>query len=358
MGVPLLKIFPIIVKRTVTTGGGPNPTDAFALRLNFPDSNAAPTDAVTFALVFPDTVGPQSDAAKLGLLFADVSPAIADALSRLGITFADSIPGAADGFSLGLAFSESNLSPSDLVKLGIAYADTNPTLSDALLKLSLTFGDTNAAPTDAATYLIQLAQAESNAALTDVLSQMKINGLGDSNVAPSDGRSATATWTQGATTAAGTGNWTTPANAQGLRDGTNANLTDGALDSNAGTLTLDPYPDPTADFSTWAISTVTFRLFGVGTNFSLSPANPSLFLESSIDGAAWSTIETVTANFDNSAAGNPRLLVPPTPGGGWTWANINNLRFRCRYVTGIIAVTGTVNIDAVELKVVATKSPL
>ncbi len=49
-----MKIYPL-VKKVVSGGGGPNPTDAFSLKIIGPESNLAPTDASTFAIALLET---------------------------------------------------------------------------------------------------------------------------------------------------------------------------------------------------------------------------------------------------------------------------------------------------------------
>jgi hypothetical protein len=195
------RLFPVVKKTVIEEiigGSGPNPSDAFSLGVRAADTSAAPTDAASFAFTFPD----------------------------------------------------SSATPSDLVKLGLTYGDTNAELADLLLRLGLGLTDTISLPTDAATFAMNLAQADTVAAQTET-AKLNIRGLGDSNTVPTDTRSALVKlWGSGS---AGTG-VTSPANADGPNSGTPfatistaaAGPTTETLTSNCGNAVAAGTPFPTS----------------------------------------------------------------------------------------------------------------
>lgn len=96
--------------------------------------------------------------------------------------------------------------------------------------LNIKAEDTNAEPTDNATFVLNLLQADSNADLTETV-QLGISGPGfsDSNVVPTDTNSFTLrVWLSAS---AGTGS-TNPANADGQNNGTVATLQTAVLGTN------------------------------------------------------------------------------------------------------------------------------
>jgi len=128
------KIFPVFIKRVTQGGGGPNPADAFSLKLIFPDTNLAPVDAVSFAFTFPDTNVAPVDALTLGFVFADSNLAPVDSLSKLGIIAGDTIPAQIDAatFLLRATYNESNLAPVDAASLAFTVPDSIPAQSDSV----------------------------------------------------------------------------------------------------------------------------------------------------------------------------------------------------------------------------------
>jgi hypothetical protein len=353
-----MRIFPTTIKRTtvIVGGGGPNPSDAFLLALTFPETNAALTDAALFALLFPETNAALSDAASINLAQTDTNAALTDLLLRLGIGVTDTNAVPTDALALAIQFADTNPALSDLIfRLALSgFADTNAALTDNLLRLAIQFAESNAAVTDVSTYLLRAAYAETVAAMTDSLPRLGL-GLGEINPAPTDARLATATWTNGATTVPAATNWTNPANAQGSPNATNATLTDTALNQLSGTLLMDPYPDAPADLQTWTITKVEWRFWGTMTFSALTTSRAHL--EYSIDGTAWITLESLGTGVSHPSTGSPRVY-DRTADRAWTWTNINNCRFRVRYVAAVLVEEATLNIDAVELRVTATKNPL
>lgn len=93
--------------------------------------------------------------------------------------------------------------------------------------------DSNAAPTDDATFQLNALYADTNDVQTEAVSA-GIQGLGDSNDVPTDARSAQIrVWLSGS---AGT-DVANPANANGQNDGTSAVVSTGVLASNPETMT-------------------------------------------------------------------------------------------------------------------------
>lgn len=292
------KIFPVIKKtviQEVVGGSGPNPSDAFSIGLRLAESNTVPADAMSVAYTFPELIAAQADAVSFRLSFPETAPAQVDALGQLRMI----------------------------------VADTNGALSDSpAFTIRPTYGDTNAAPTDTFSPRLQLSET---------------------NAAPTDGRSATLTWTQGATTATQTGNWTNPANAQGTNNGTNATLSDAATNSNAGTLSLSAYPDAPADLQTWTVISV--RLFSYHAVTGWTGVGNQLLIQYDV-GAGFVTAATITAN--ENFASTPRQFDL----GALTWTQINALQVQFAYTAGLIANAATINVDAVHLQVQASRNPL
>jgi hypothetical protein len=304
------KIFPVIKKvitEIIQGGGGPNPADDFRLRINFSESNVSPTDGVGVAFTFPETIAATTD-----------------------------------GMKLALTFPESNLAPSEVLN-----------------KLTIVSGESNAAPTDAATFGMQYTVGETNVAPTDG-AKLNIAGFADSNAAPTDGQEATATWRQGATTAASTGTnaWATPANAQGLKNATLATSADtSAIAAWSSALTLDPYPDPDSSFSSWTISTVKLYEFAKYAPGTLPDAG-SWVLEYRLGTGSYAIAESINTAFDSKTTAKVFDITNLKPGGGaWTWADFNNFNARVRYIS-TLAETSSAEVDSIELEVVATKNPL
>ncbi|HUR18905.1 MAG TPA: hypothetical protein VMZ51_08230 [Acidimicrobiales bacterium] len=350
------KLFPVLVRRTtiIQGGDGPNPSDAFSIDIRHAESNAAPTDAMSVAFAFPESNAAPTDALKLGLTFADTSPALSDNLLRLAITHAESNAALTEALALRIGFSESLAAAADDFRLNITHAESNAALTDSF-GLRINHADSNSAQTDAATFVLNATQADSNPAQTDAIPTLRINGLGDTNTAPTDGRSAVATWFQGATTAASTGAsaWPNPTNAQGFKNGTLATFVDDALNTAVATLTLDPYPDPVADFSTWTITKVEL-VWSAKTVLSVL-TNAVINFEWSINGSTWNSVLATSANFDYLTTPRTDDI---TAARSWTWTDINNIRTRVRYVSTVITETGTTDVDSVEVRVTATKNPL
>lgn len=215
-------------------GSGPNPTDAFRLKINFGDTNPALSDATSFAFGFPDTIAAMADAISVALTFADTNPSLSDNLLNLAIGIADTIAAQSETIALRVAFGDTNAAPSDAAKIAFTLTDTNTSLADNLLRLAITIAETNTAPTDAATFLVNLAQAETIPTNSDALTRLSVAGYNDSNVAATDARTTQANfWLSGS---AGTG-VATPANADSVNNGTNAVVSTAVLGPTTETLT-------------------------------------------------------------------------------------------------------------------------
>lgn len=277
----------------------------------------------------------------------------------LKIIAGETIPGLTDATSMGFIFPESNPTLTDAVSLKLTSSETVPVLSDALTRLGITIGETVPAVSDAVTFLLNLALTESNAALTELL-KLDLRGLGDSISAPSDAQSATATWRQGATTAASTGTnaWTSPANAQGLKDASNATSADAsAIATWASALKLDPYPDPDSSFGSWTISTVKIYEYASYTPGTLPDAG-SWKLQYRLSAGAYSTAESINTAFNSLTTPKVFDITAAKPGGGaWTWADLNTLNTNVIYNSAPVE-TSSAAVDAIEIEVVATKNPI
>lgn len=219
----------------VQAGGGPNPTDAFALKLGIGESTAAPTDAMSVAFTFPEAVAAQSDLLQLAVAVAEATPALSDLLLRIGLGLADTTAAPTDLLALAITFSESVGSQSELLQLAFTLAEASAAPADALLQLAITWAETSAAPTDAGTYLLNLLQAEAVAAQSDLLTVLSVAGFGDTSAAPTDSRSGLAKlWGTGST---GTSHVTSPANADGVNNATNATMQTAVAGATTETLT-------------------------------------------------------------------------------------------------------------------------
>ena len=112
---------------------------------------------------------------------------------------------------------------------------SGPTGFTDAISLQIIVGDSNAVPTDAATFQLALLTGDTNAAQSDAL-QLQIDGLGDDNAPPTDTQSFTLrAWLSAS---AGT-DVTSPANANGPNDGVLATVSTGVLASNPETMTSE-----------------------------------------------------------------------------------------------------------------------
>jgi len=125
-------------------------------------------------------------------------------------------------------------------------------LTDAF-KLNIVAADSNATPTDNASFLLKLLEADSNNAPTDAASlKFPAGDFGDSNPAPTDARTVTLrVWLSNS---AGTG-VTNPANANGANDGTFAVL----QTTIGGSATITMTSDIGSNIGTITFSTVLYR---------------------------------------------------------------------------------------------------
>lgn len=231
-----MRVFPIIKKTIIQSGGGPNPTDAFSLRIQLVDTSPALSDAMSIALLFPELVGAQSDTLQFGLVIPDTNPALVDALLSLGLRLVESNISATDAMSLGIGFSDTNPALNDSLGIAFTLVESNPSVVDALLSIGIRIADTNISSTDSVVFLLNLALVESNQALADVFSSLRISGLGDNNAALSDVRTSLARfWLSGSAGA----NVTNPANANGSNNGTVSSQQTVALGATTTTMTSD-----------------------------------------------------------------------------------------------------------------------
>lgn len=213
-------------------------------------------------------------------------------------------------------------------------------------RLNMRIADANAAPTDAGIFTLSARYGDTNAAPTET-SGLRVGNYADANAAPTDTRAARATWTVGATTASATGNWTNPTNAAGTNNGTNASLADAAANSNAGTLSLTPYPDLPTDFSTWTIQSARLRSYHAVTGW--TGVDNNLVVSYDI-GGGFVTMWTITAN--ENFASTPRDFALPV----LSAAQINNMQVRFVYTPGLLSNVATINVDAVHLEVTLTSA--
>lgn len=269
---------------------------------------------------------------------------------RFRFTMAETNLGQGDAMSVAFAFPETNPALTDAAAFRLLFPDVNPELADALTQLRLTIGDTNPAVNDVAAFTLRPAYGDTVPGQSDSAAY-RISGLGDTTPAQTEGRSASLTWTNGAGTGTQTGNWTTPANAAGLRNANNATLTDAATNSNAGTLSLTAYPDAPTDLQSWTVTGASLVSYHAVTNW-VGITN-TLVVSYNV-GGGWQTMWTITANENFAAVGGGRQFILPT----LTWAQINALEVRFVYTADLVTNTATVNVDAVELVVTATKNPL
>lgn len=215
-------------------GGGPNPVDDFSIGIRITDTIPAANDTLAVSFTFPDTIPAINDAVSLRLVFDDVVNAVTDSLLRLGITITDVIPIANDAATFAV---------------GLVLADTVPTINDSLLRLGITVADIIPAISD---NLLQLGIRISDVvpAINDNLLQLRIN-IGDVLNAPTDAAELAFTFTDTIPIAndthsalgrawlsasAGTG-VTTPANADGPNNGTNAVISTAVAGATTETLT-------------------------------------------------------------------------------------------------------------------------
>lgn len=286
---------------TITSGGGPNPTDSFSLQLVVADTVPATTDATSFGFTFPETVPEQSETVRLGLTFEDTVAAVTDALVSLGIGAADTVDIATDlaTFLINLSLSDTIGAQSETVSLAFTLPETVPVQTEE--------------------------------------------------------RTATATFREGATTAASTGThpWVNPTNAQGLNGvGGNATSSDtNAINTHSSALTLDPYPDPVSDFSSWTITSVTVSEYASYTPGVL-PAAGSWILQWRIGTGTYTNLESLNAAFNSLTT--PKVF-DITAGIAGSWANLDGFNARVLYISGL-AETSSAAVDAIVLTVVATKT--
>ncbi len=112
-----------------------------------------------------------------------------------------------------------------IIPPGIGFTDS--------FSLGIIVSDLNAVPTDDATFQLNALYADNNDVQSDAV-QLGIQGLGDSNAAPTDARSAQIrVWLSGS---AGT-DVGSPANANGQNDGTLATISTAVLASNPEVMT-------------------------------------------------------------------------------------------------------------------------
>lgn len=298
--VTLPKIFPILVKKVISGGGGPNPNDAFSMAFTLPDTNPILVDASSFALVFPEANAVTSDAVSIALTLEEVNPA------------------PVDSFRAQLGFSESNT-----------------------------------VQNDAATFLAQLTAIETSTAFTEAV-LMGVSGYNDTNPVLNDDRRASLNYNQGANanTLTGPTTWVDPANAQGVKDGMLATLTDGsALAAADGTITLT-YADPDAAVQAFAISLVEVHSY---TKHAPGTVATQISIEYSFDGTTWVSILAETTAVHDTLT-TPRITALTAAVAG-DWSRITGFMVRVR-LAGSALSSGTGSIDAIELRATATKNPL
>lgn len=388
------------------------------LRIGFTEGNAAPTDNATFTLrpSYADTSPALTDSlTKLGIGFAESSPAMLDKKEglltgdnrnfeatvgnwqppnagtvvlrlttngpylgighlRLGVNSGAppvgwSNAGGTSGhavipnkvYVLRFRYKPAN-GPYDLradvrwytsagVEISVATGSTILAAAQTIGSYANEYVEDYTAPANAAFCRVEITYDSTTGGHNYYLDEIEFYPIEQDGLV---GPKGVATWIQGATTAAGA-NWTNPTNAQGLRNGTNATLTDTATATVNGTLTLDPYPDPDSSLASWAITSVESRLYGVISNVSIATA-ATFVVQYSLNGTNWFDLENVTiSNQDFSV--NPKVedLTAIVAG---LWSNVNNLRFRITYTSTLLTQTATINIDAMELVVVALKDPL
>lgn len=304
--------------------------------------------AIPLASLFESFPSPTESVAIVGQVL-EVFPAPADTYwIRAGVS--ETFPVLVEFITAVPRVLETFPTPTDLNALVPRVLENMPSPSDAVT-MGASVLETPPAPVELVTGIPRAILAETMPAPVEAVTMR--GNIAEAAPVAADTADGTILFIRGATTAAGA-NWTTPTNAQGLRDTNNAVLSDTITATTSGTLTLDPYPDPAWGTAGWTITLVEFWLYGSGVFSALTTA--LLHFEWSKDGTNWTTLESLGTDFTNTAVGSPRVYNVTAGITGFT--NINNLRFRCRYVTTILAETATINIDAVILRVTATKAAL
>ncbi len=338
-------------------GTGPGIVDGFQMRMTLPDSVDVPVDGTTLAMIFPEINALLNENVSFKFDMTDLIFLATDDLNRIGMIFSDNNPSQVDNMSMSLVFVDISPIQTEDLLVKIIIDEINVIPIDEFSHMGIQFEDILSAQSDSATFRGTLKYNDTNAVPSEGLFILIPQGFEDSNVVPTDAVSAVSIWEQGADKAATPGGWSNAANASGLRDGTNvASLVDTTLNSNAGSLFLDPYPDPQTELTSWAINRVRVKVYADAVFSSLTTSR--LHLEYSLDGTNWVLLQSIGFNFSNRDPGEGGRLYDITDSRAWTWTNINNFRFRARYVAALVVETATIRIDAAHLEVRATKNPL
>lgn len=147
-------------------------------------------------------------------------------------------------------------------------------------------------------------------------------------------------------TAASTGSWTNPTNAQGVHNGTNATNANTVTVAASGVLTMTYAAQ--ANKTGLAITNVTLN--GYWGNAAGVTAPCTYLIEYSIDGATWTTLQTGSASV---TAASPTTATNVTALIAGSWANVSSFRVRATYTGAASATPSTLSVDAFELVVTA-----
>lgn len=198
---------------------------------------------------------------------------------------------------------------------------------------------------------------ESNPELIDAF-QTSIQATEDIAVLSEIGKSEV-TLNQGATTATSTGAqaWPNPANAQGKKDSTVATIADNSpVAAVNGTLILDPYPDPISDLSNYTVQSVKVRYFAQLAHGAVAGA--TLSLDWRVGTEPYVNLETIgpTGGSAFNSLTTPKIF-DITGDRAWTWEDLNSFNIRVVFSSTPAGVNNNASIDAIELEIIATKSP-